>query len=414
MNLNQVKIYFYVRPSTVKNKRGCLNVRVTVNNKQIVCAAKSLSMYPEEFDSKTQNPKKKCDLYFEATTFMVGMRQEINKIHNDYEKKKHVFTKEHLERAVEDVYHRVKHGRNIKEKTFLDMYDEFLANEEKVVGKLVSKGTHSVRTRYKKVITASLEELKLKGMPICNFSEQNVRDVQYSLLEKYASGTASRVHSMFSAIFAYALKKKHISENPCLAVEHIKYSKRTNLIWLEHEEVLRVMEVQVEGNVKKYRDAFIFCCFTGLSIGDYMLLNPKKCDELVASAQSPKDIQPGKIVSTKSGEFLVGSRRKTGTKFRVPLLGEAMMIINEYGGIENLPFGIWGSHDTLNLLMKLAGINKTIRFHTARKTMANYLLNVLKVNPFYVKDIMGWIKIEESEVYTQVDVETLSHAMQLN
>ena len=61
----------------------------------------------------------------------------------------------------------------------------------------------------------------------------------------------------------------------------------------------------------------------------------------------------------------------------------------------------------LNLLAREAGINKELRFHVARKTFANHLLNVVKMNPFYVIKIMGWSKIEEAKPYVEISDETL-------
>lgn len=411
MNLNKVNIYFFVKKSRTQGKRGHLYVRVTVNGKKMTSSVKSLAMYHHEFDVETQNPSKKCELYFECYNFMVGIRQEINRIHNEYEKKKFLFTKDHLEKAVEQVYHRVKHGRDADEKTFLDMYDEFIQEEAKGLGKLISKGTHSVRVRYKSVIEKCLREIKLHDTPICNFCEKDVSAVKSSLMRSYAVGTAARMYPVFSMVFDFAVKRNIIPENVCKKVESIKYSTTTDLVWLENEEVHKLMSLELTGQAYKHRSAFLFCCFTGLSIGDYELLNSKKQDEIIKRAESPKDIQPGEIIKMKAGEFLIGKRRKTGTMYRVPLLPEAAAIIEEYGGVDKLPFNLVKVSHVLNVLMNMAGIKKTVRFHTARKTMANYLINVKMMNPYYVKEVMGWRKIEEAAPYTVVNNDTLAHQM---
>jgi integrase len=408
MNLNQLNIYFYVRPSGVKNKRGVLYVRVVINSRQIVCSVKGLQMYPSEFDAKTQNPKRNCDLYFEVQNFMVSIRQELNRIHNDFEKKKHILTKEILTASVEQVYHRIKTGQERDAKTFLQVYDEFIAEQNRRVGKTLSKGTVDVRTRYRKVLARSLASWELGMSPICNFTEKECAKVKDSLLEEYAPGTAARIFPVFSMAFDFAVKNRDIPDNPCSNIKGVKFNKATDLLWLEYEEVHRIKELNLTGSAKLYRDAFVFCCFTGLSIGDYELLNPKSQDRIIEKAQSVKDIQPGEIIQMRIGKFLMGKRRKTGTMYRVPILPEAESILNEYGGLENMPYNLVKSSNMLNTIMQMAKIKKTIRFHTARKTMANYLLNVKMMNPFYVKEIMGWIKIEEVTPYTKVNNDTLA------
>jgi len=411
MNLNKVNIYFFVKKSRTQGKRGHLYVRVTVNGRKMTSSVKSLAMYPHEFDVETQNPNKKCDLYFECHNFMVGIRQEINRIHNEYEKKKFLFTKDHLEKAVEQVYYRVKNGRDADEKTFLDIYDEFIAEEAKGLGKLISKGTHSVRMRYRKILEKCLLTMKIYDAPVCNFSEKDVAGIKSELMRSYALGTAARIFPVFSMVFEFAVKKNIIHENVFKKSESIKYSTTTDLVWLENEEVHKLMSLELTGQAYRQRSAFLFCCFTGLSIGDYMLLNSKTQDEIIKKAESPKDIQPGEIITMKAGDFLIGKRRKTGTMFRVPLLPEAAAIIEEYGGLDKLPFNLVKVSHVLNALMNMAGIRKTVRFHTARKTMANYLLNVKMMNPYYVKEVMGWRKIEEATPYTVVNNDTLAHQM---
>jgi len=411
MNLNQVNIYFYVKKSRTKGKRGHLYVRVTVNGEKMTSSVKSMAMYPHEFDVVTQNPTKKCDLYFECNNFMVGMRQEINKIHNEFEKKKFLFTNDHLRKAIEDVYHRVKYGREADAKTFIDVYNAFLLEEEKKVGLMVSDGTHKVRKRYLRIAERVFQKAEILSMPICNITEDNLKLIQLELMSCYAKGTAARVWNVFCMVFKYAKKKKDISENPCDDLQAISEDKTPDLVWLEQDEIKALAALNLTGSLNDYRNAFLFCCYTGLCIGDYGLLNPATQEEQIKKAKSPVDIVPGKITNTVDGVMLIGNRRKTGTQYRVPVTDETKKIIDIYGGIEKMPFSLPKTGLALNALMKMIECNKVVRFHTARGTMANYLLNVMVMNPFYVIAIMGWKKIEESEPYTIVSNSVLSSQM---
>lgn len=408
---NQLNIYFYVRPSSVENKRGTFYVRVVINGEQMVCSVKSLRMYEKEFDLKTQNPKKNCELYFECLAFMQQIRQELNKIHLDFERKRHIFTKEHLVSSVDRVFYRVKHGRELASKTYLEIYQEMIDHQAKAVGKTLSRGTYNVRKRYKKIFAKTLAEAGLGMSPICNFTMRDVEKVREGLINSYALGTAARVFTIFSTAFDYAVKIDLMFNNPCDDVPPIRYSTTTDLVWLEQDEVQKLTNLEVNGQAKRYRDAFIFCCYTGLSIGDYELLNPLSKDHRIKIAESPKNIQPGEIVTLDSGTYIMGRRRKTGTQFRVPITPQAKQIMDEYGGLERLPFNLVKVSHMLNALMDMAQIRKKVRFHTARKSMANYLLNVKMLDPFYVKEIMGWVKIEEAEPYTKVQPSVLAHKL---
>lgn len=283
-----------------------------------------------------------------------------------------------------------------------------------MVGKTISRGTYNVRKRYRKIIALCLSDLGLGVSPIVNIVESDVEKIQEKLKLTYKIGTAGRIFPVFSMAFEFAKKNHLIAENPCKLVKAITYSTTTNLVWLENEEVKRITDLDLVGSAKKYRDAFVFCCYTGLSVGDYELLNPKVQAALIKKAESPKDIQPGEIVTLRSGKFLMGKRRKTGTSFRVPILPEVEAILEEYGGLENLPFGLAKVSNMLNTIMQLANIKKTIRFHTARKSMANYLLNVKMIDPFYVRDYMGWRKIDEAEPYTKLNPDVLANKLLSN
>jgi site-specific recombinase XerD len=107
----------------------------------------------------------------------------------------------------------------------------------------------------------------------------------------------------------------------------------------------------------------------------------------------------------------VGRRKKTGTMYKVPLSKEAISIMFDHGGLEYLPTNIEKNGCILNMLMRLAGIEKTIKFHTARKTFANYLINEKMVNPTHVILMMGWKRIEESLPYARVKESTLHRSL---
>lgn len=406
--LNQVKAYFYVRPSLSKNKRGTFYVRVTIDGKQIVSSVKSLELYENEFDAKTQNPKPNCDLYMEVSDFMLGVKKELYRIHNDYQKKRMIFTKDDLRNAVHEVYHRLKHGQKQDALTFLEIFDMFMKEQKTKIGKMISQGTYDMRISYQVKLKATLISLKLQSLPILNFTAKECSKIQNHLVSNHNKNYVGRVMSAVNMVFKFAKKGNYIYENPCDDVDRIKIDKSPDLFWLEQDEILRILELKLEGRTKRLRDAFVFCCYTGLSIGDYELLNPKKNKQEISRSKSPKDIQPGKLISVGERTVLTGRRRKTGTLYRVPLPQEAMNILSEYGGgLEKLPFSLYSNGQVLNLIARQAGIENRIRFHTARKSFANYLLNVKKMNPYYVKDIMGWIKLEEAEPYTRVSNDTL-------
>ena len=406
--LNQLKAYFYVRSSSSKDKRGIFYVRVTIGGKFLTSAVKSLELYSHEFDQKNQNPKQSCSMYMEVSDFMLRMKQELYYIHKDYEKQRKVFTKEDLKESVQKVYNRLNNLNTTNTKTLLNVFNEFLEVQSEKIDRLISQGTYDCRENYMIKTKSTLISLKLHNMPILNFGKKECEKLLSVLVKNNNKNYVARLMSVVNMVFKYAKKEGYIFTNPYDEVERIKIDKAPNLFWLEQDEIARMMELKLEGRTKGLRDAFVFCCYTGLSIGDYELLNPKRARIIIEEAKSPKDIQSGKIVIVGGRQVLIGKRRKTGTLYRVPLPAQALHIIEEYGELSKLPFSLYSNGQVLNLIGKQAGIENTLRFHTARKSFANYLLNIVRMDTFFVKDIMGWIKIEEANPYIRVSNDTLA------
>jgi len=408
MTLNFVNAYFYVRPSKVKGKRGTLYIRVNVNGETIAASIKAIRLFVADFKVKTQSVKPTCDIAAEVSNFMVGMRKRLIEIQTINDKKKKLFTRSHLLKEIETVYGREKKGlRNQESHTYLSCFDWFVKEQEKEIGITISKGTYGVRARYKKIITELSASLPDLTGPIDEIGEEVLEDVKRALRKKYAQSTASKVWNVVSMVFDFAKKKHLIYQNPCRDTAAIPLPSE-DPTWIEQRDLILLHDLEVTETEEKYRDAFLFCCYTGLAIGDYQLLNPKRSTSLIKDAASPKNIKPGSLTKIGDQWFLIGTRRKTGTEYRVPILPQAQSILDKYDGLKGLPYGLYKPGLVLNSMFKRIGFTKEVRFHNARASMANYLINDMGMDPYYARNIMGWEKIEEADPYVKVKEETLA------
>ncbi len=336
--------------------------------------------------------------------------ERLNLLHLELEKKGAVLTKHEILKALPGIIS-ISQGLVTSPQTFMGMMDLFLADQKEQVGKFISAGTYAVRSRYKKIFRMLLLKLNLIHQPLVNFSEEDIKNIQLKFMDTHANGTVERAMFVFSSIFEYAIKEGEISRNPCKNVRKVKPEENQDLIWLEPDEVEKLEKLELEGLADEFRDAFLFCCWTGLSIGDYLLMNPATSKSQLDKSMSPKNIQPARITKTKEGLLLAGRRRKSGTEYRIPVTSGAQRIIGKYGGIENMPYNILKTGVVLNLLMKQIGVKKKIRFHSARKTFANYLLNEKMINPLFAIEIMGWKQIQEANAYIRVKDSSLYRAL---
>lgn len=413
MLINNLSTYFYMRKSTVEGKTGILHVRVSVNNKVIsVNSVKSIRMNHDQFDHKRQRPMPNAEMGLPCAMFINELNKAINIAHIECEQKGTLLSKQRIKRVLTGAEDKT-FGIVPAVPTFTFAFDDFLAERKPLIGKLLSMNTYKLKSRYRNFADKVLKSIGLADQPLLNFSSQDVEAFQNQLVKKYAIGTVERSMAVFHNVFDHAVKRGWISVNPCDDVKFVreKDSERDLPVWLTESELLRMAALNLEGTKEEYRDAFLFCAWTGLAVGDYMLINPATREHIINQAQSPKKMVAASLETTPVGTFLKGRRKKTGTEYRVPLGPEALRLIAKYGGLENLPFRTANSGKVLNELMKEIGVKKTIRFHCARKSFANFLLNDKMINPYYAILVMGWKHLEETKPYVRITEETLHRAL---
>ena len=158
------------------------------------------------------------------------------------------------------------------------------------------------------------------------------------------------------------------------------------------------------------RDLFVFSCYTGLSYIDVAELKP---EHIV------KGIDGGLWIFTK--------RHKTDTTIHIPILPEALEIIERYQEHpralhKGLAFPII-SNQKLNSYLKEIGdicnINKNITFHLARHTFATTITLSNGVPIETVSKLLGHTKLSTTQIYARVldhkignDMQDLKHKMQ--
>ena len=134
-------------------------------------------------------------------------------------------------------------------------------------------------------------------------------------------------------------------------------SKTERYFLIEDEiEILETVKLPSD-RLDKSRDLFLFSCYTGLAYTDMANLHPHNI-----------------IVGIDREYWIKTSRQKTNTKINVPLLPQALAILDKY---KKHPMVIkrgralpYMSNQKINDYLKeiamLCGINKNMTFHLAR------------------------------------------------
>lgn len=162
---------------------------------------------------------------------------------------------------------------------------------------------------------------------------------------------------------------------------------------LRHEELMLLENIpanELTPKNRKIRDAFLFCCYTGLRYSDFVSLHPEN------------------IVETKGETWLVYRSVKTGTEVHLPLFllfgGKAVRLLRQYSPQLDDFFHLINNSNVNKMLTQIAGqagIRTHISFHTARHTNATLLI-YNGVNVMTVQRLLGHKSVKTTQIYASV------------
>lgn len=164
--------------------------------------------------------------------------------------------------------------------------------------------------------------------------------------------------------------------------------------FLNPEELKRMENVKVGGKLAHVRDAFLFCCYTGLRFSDF------------------RHLREDYFLKIKGKPWLMIQTEKTGYDLKIPLYlvfeGKAIDILARYPSIAEFT-RIGCNADTnrhLATLQQLAKIKTRTTFHTARHTCATLLCHQ-GVPITTVQKILGHTKLTTTQLYSEVMADTI-------
>lgn len=170
-------------------------------------------------------------------------------------------------------------------------------------------------------------------------------------------------------------------------------SIESNHTHLSPEELIKLETLQLQKKSTKLqltKDAFLFCCYAGLRYSDFI------------------NLTSANIVELHRETWLIYKSVKTNIEVRLPLYllfdGKGLQILERYMSNLNIFFRLRDNSNInkeLNILAKLANIDKRISFHTARHTNATLLI-YSGANITTVQKLLGHKSVKTTQVYTNI------------
>ena len=222
-----------------------------------------------------------------------------------------------------------------------------------------------------------------------------LKSLEFYLLNKgVAVNTIAKHMRNIRTIIGEAMAQGYISADDNPFKTYKIRSERIPHRFLNPDELRQMERVKVSGKLAHVRDAFLFCCYTGLRFSDFKLL---KSDH---------------FITIKGQPWLQIKTQKTGYDLRIPLHlvfeGKALDLLAHYPSVEAFA-RIGGNADTnrqLTILQRMAKIKMRTTFHTARHTCATLLCHQ-GVPITTVQRILGHTKLTTTQIYSEVMADTI-------
>lgn len=203
--------------------------------------------------------------------------------------------------------------------------------------------------------------------------------------------TAMKYVSTLKTVLSECIRKKWLREDPFAGFKTAQ--KEVHVVPLYIDELLAIRnKVFSVGRLELVRDIFIFCCYTGLAYVDVENLHRRQ------------------IVKGVDGEkWIITTRQKTETPQRVPLLPQALEIIDRYRlhpkCLKGLALPVL-TNQKMNAYLKeiadICGVRKNLTFHLARHTFATTVTLSNGVPIETVSKMLGHKSIKQTQHYAKI------------
>lgn len=319
-----------------------------------------------------------------------SFRYKVRKIYNRLVDDEEVFDAE----IIKNIYL----GRDKKNKTVVEQYNDVVRSMKERVG---IDYTASTIEKYEN----SLKHVKEFMQHQYQVNDKLIRRLDYyfiSSFEQYLKVNAKQCQSSvykhiqrFRKTVTQAMMEGVIDRDPFIGFKTSKGKSERDFL---SPDELRILEEKKFRSLRlmEVKDAFVFSCYTGIAYVDFASLSKNNI-----------------VIGIDGTKWINGHRQKTKTKYSVPLLPQAMSIIEKYKDHEkvkdeNTLIPVISAQKTNSYLKEIAeicGINKNLTFHIARHTFATTVTLTNGVPIETVSKMLGHQSITTTQIYSKV-VET--------
>ena len=320
--------------------------------------------------------------------FLERMKMDVLRIYNEMKSKDDDIT-------VDILRQKLKGEADTKAKSLIECCQVYNSSFEKLVGIEIGEITFgryaTFAARISEFITT---KLKLKDIYLTDIKYSFGIEYEHYLKTelKLHQNTLVKYIQYLNRVLDYCVKYEWLEKNVLFGYKcPVKETKRE---YLTQDELQRIMEKVINiDRLREVRDIFVFCCHTGYAYKD-------------AAELTPDHIGMG----INGRKWIYTSRQKTDNVSNVPLLDQAMEIIEKY---KDHPICVsknrllpMKSNQKLNSYLKeladICGITKPMTMHIARHTFATTVLLSNGVSMEATSKMLGHSSLKTTQIYGKI------------
>jgi len=398
MSNNQLLyVKFFLRNTKRNPEKGMLYLRISVNNKRIDSSFNHLVSF-NSWDPIKEIVNASDENYLQINLAIKSAKTRIQSIYEKLRYENQLITshiiKNHFIGNIDD-------GQ-----TLLGLIEYHNTSQTEKLSPGTLKNYYTTKKHIDRFLKAKMkaDDINLKQLNyrfITEF-ESYLRKSKPTDHQRPLSNNGVMKHlERLRKITTMAVKLEWLEKDP-FERYRLSFNKTERCYLTELEiETLKSKQFGTE-RLQLVKDLFIFSCYTGLAYIDLSMLKPEN------------------ITLGIDGEiWLSTTRKKTNVSVNIPLLPDALMILNKYKSNprciqSNRVFPKISNQNLNNYLKEIAEIcqiNKKLTFHIARHTFATTITLSNGVPIETISKILGHTKISTTMIYAKVLKQKISSDM---
>jgi len=393
-------LLFYVKRSKmIGDGTVPVYLRVTIDGERIEISSKRY-VNPDKWNANGQKLNGTGEEVRSLNNYLKTLEHQVYEIHRLLIEKKLPLTAVNLKNAL------LKKDEVAACKTLIPIFKEHNRQVAALIGTEYAKGTADRYETSLKHTQAFLKwKYKVDDINIEGINHEFIMSYDFYLRSERKCANNSTVKYMknFKKIILMCIDNGWLDKDP-----FIKYKPKVKIVARDYltKEELETMAVKTYSSlrIEQVKDIFIFCCYTGLAYIDV------------------KQLKRSEIIKGIDGQqWIFTTRQKTNTASRIPLLTQALEIIQKYEhhpecADQDKVLPVLSNQKMNSYLKEIAdvcGINKELTFHIARHTFATSVTLANGVSIESVSKMLGHKNMRTTQHYAKILDSKVSEDMQL-